>query len=577
MNDSPPVDRRDFLALGGAAAVSLLAPSEASAHPRPPRTGGRSGQNGTNRGAGPPRPPQDGTVIESQYKRRALDAMTMIEEGRAEAAIEHLHEQLDVIPGDPEFFYGLAVAHGRVGDVEAAVDYARKALDAGLPSGRFLAGPRELHGPLQEAEALRDLVDRRHGADYVHGPMLGAVTDVQARFWVRTAAEASVQVVVEPAAGEGGRKASDVVRARADRDCTAVARVDGLSPDTAYTYRLRVGGREQPDAWTFRTFPVEGEPAAFEIAFGACAGYTPWRERMWRRIASYDVPLLLLLGDNVYIDRPERPSLQRYCYYRRQSRPEFRTLTAETSIAAVWDDHDFGDNDSEGGPAPFEPEWKVEAWQVFRQNWNNADYGGGEDRPGVWHEVSIADVDIFMLDSRYYRTSEDAESPSMLGPTQKQWLFDRLRASTATFRLIASPVPFPDGAKPGAWPWRSDTWEGYPDEREELFSFLEEERIGGVVLLAGDRHRADVWRIERDEGYDLYEFQNARLTNVHTHDAVEGLARQYPLFSYNDRPHFGRLRFDTTRTDPTITYDIINIRGEVVHSTTLYRSRLTHA
>jgi len=553
MSDSSTrLSRRDFFGLGGVAAVSLLAPS--AAHPRSPRTR--------------PRPVQDG-YSQEQYKRRSLQAMTMIEEGRYDEAIEHLHQQLEAIPGDPEFFYGLAVAHGQNGDLDTAVDYMRRALNAGLPPGRFLAGPRELLAPLQETKAFRDLVYRRHDADYVHGPLLGAVTDRQAQFWVRTTGAASVQVEVEPANG-GEPIRSDVVRAREARDYTAVARVGGLAPNTSYTYRLHVDGREQPDTWTFQTFPEAGEPAAFEIGFGACGGYTSWRERMWQRIASHDFPLLLLLGDNVYIDRPERPVLQRYCYYRRQSRPEFRTLTAETSIAAIWDDHDFGDNDSEGGPDPFEPAWKVDAWRTFRNNWNNAAYGGGEEQPGVWHEASIADVDLFLLDGRYYRTNEDAESPSMLGPTQKQWLLDRLQASTAAFKLIVSPVPFPDGAKPGEWSWRSDTWEGYPDEREEIFSFIEDNQVEGVVLLSGDRHRADVWKIEREEGYDLYEFENGRLTNIHTHGPVEG-----SLYSYNEHPHFGRLRFDTTKADPTITYDIINIKGEVVHSTTLQRSQLT--
>jgi alkaline phosphatase D len=93
-----------------------------------------------------------------------------------------------------------------------------------------------------------------------------------------------------------------------------------------------------------------------------------------------------------------------------------------------------------------------------------------------------------------------------------------------------------------------------------------------VVLLTGDRHRADVWKIERTDSYDLYEFQNARLTNIHTHDSVPGA-----LFSYNDTCHFGRLRIDTTKADPTITYDIISIDGEVVHSVTLRRSQLTAA
>lgn len=549
------LDRRDFLTLGGAATLSLLSPS--TTYARPPRTPSKSVQDGYS---------------QTQYKRRTLRAMALIDEEKPDEAIEHVREHLEEIPGDPELLFCLAVAHGQNGDLEAAVNAARRALNQGLPAGRFLAGPRELLAPLMESAVAQELISRRHDADYVHGPLLGAVTDTTAQVWVRTVGEASVQVVVEPEASDEPTYESDVVEARADRDFTAVARVEGLSPNTRYTYRLLLDNGEQPDTWSFRTFPADGEPAAFEIGFGACAGYTPWRERIWRHIASHDFPAVLLLGDNVYIDHPEHPNLQRYCYYRRQSRPEFRTLTAESSIAAVWDDHDFGDNDSEGGTEPFEPEWKVEAWQIFRENWNNAGYGGGEEQPGVWHEMSIADVDIFLLDGRYYRTNEDAESPSMLGATQRRWLFDMLHRSTATFKLVASPVPFPDGAKPGEWSWRSDTWEGYPDEREELFSFIEEEGIEGVVLLAGDRHRADVWKIERDEGYDLYEFVNGRLTNIHTHEPVEG-----SLYSYNEKPHFGRLRFDTTKTDPTLTYDIIDIAGEVVHSMTLRRSQLTYA
>lgn len=552
-----PLSRRTFVTLGGAAAAALVAPSAVASPPQ----GAAAPSAGVS---------ADGGYTQEQYKRRALQAMTLIDDGQYDEAIEHLHRQLEDIPGDPEFFFALAVAHGQNGDLRTAVDYTRQALNAGLPPSRFLAGPRRLTAPLTDTHAFRTLVYPRHEADYVHGPLLGAVTDTQAQFWVRTPNEASVHVVAERSDSSDEHHRSDGVQTTADRDFTAVARVEGLRPNTEYTYRLHVDGREQPDPWSFRTFPTAGTAASFEIGFGACAGYTPWHEHIWQRIASHRFPAFILLGDNVYIDRPERPAMQQYCYYRRQSRPEFRTLTAETSIAAIWDDHDFGDNDSEGGPDPFAPAWKQAAWHTFRNNWNNAAYGGGDEQPGVWHNWSIADVDVFMLDGRYHRTGVDIDAPSMLGPVQKQWLFEKLQASTATFKLIASPVPFPDGAKPGEWDWRSDTWEGYPDERAEIFSFIADNRIDGVVLLTGDRHRADVWKIERTDSYDLYEFQNGRLTNIHTHDGVPGA-----LFSYNKTCHFGRLRIDTTKSDPTIAYDIININGEVVYSFTLTHSQLT--
>ena len=155
----------------------------------------------------------------------------------------------------------------------------------------------------------------------------------------------------------------------------------------------------------------------------------------------------------------------------------------------------------------------------------------------------------------------------MLGPAQKKWLFKRLKSSKATFKVLASPVPWAFGTKPGS----RDTWEGYKEEREEVFSFLEENKIDGVILLSADRHRSDIWRIERKNGYALYEFESSRLSNIHTHKLIPGA-----LFGYNEKCSFVILSFDTTKPDPEVTHQIINIDDEVIHSFSLKKSQLTH-
>jgi alkaline phosphatase D len=266
--------------------------------------------------------------------------------------------------------------------------------------------------------------------------------------------------------------------------------------------------------------------------------------------------------------------VQQYCYYRRQSRPEYRTFTASTPIYAIWDDHDFTTDDGWGGPKVDEPAWKIPVWHTFKNNWNNPYYGGGESRPGCWFDFSIADVDFFMLDGRYYRVQGrrqrlDVRNPSMLGSAQKQWLFDKLRRSKATFKVLASPVPWSFGAKPGVG--GMDTWEGFKEEREEIFSFLGRHKIGGVILISADRHRSDAWKNEQPDGYPLYEFESSRLTNIHTHGIMPG-----SLFGYNEKCSFGLLSFDTTQPDPTVTYRIVNIDNEVIHTLQIKRSQLTH-
>ncbi|MEO2003003.1 MAG: alkaline phosphatase D family protein, partial [Candidatus Poribacteria bacterium] len=155
------------------------------------------------------------------------------------------------------------------------------------------------------------------------------------------------------------------------------------------------------------------------------------------------------------------------------------------------------------------------------------------------------------------------EARSYLGRETRK--FDTLTMSDATFTVLASPVPWAAGTKPGS----KDTWDGYPRERAEILTFLSDRNIPGVVLLSADRHRSDVWKIPRDGDYTLFEFESSKLTNLHTHKPMQGAA-----FSYNEKCSFGMLDFDTTLDDPTVTYRIVSIDSEPIHRLTLRRSQL---
>jgi alkaline phosphatase D len=439
------------------------------------------------------------------------------------------------------------------------------ALDEGLQFSRFLAGPRDLLKPLTDSAEFKALA-QKHNVELLHGPMLGFVTDTSAKFWVRTANEVPVQVLIRTSGNSKSTISSAIAKTNKAKDFTAVIAVRGLKPDTRYYYKLLVDGSIQPRQWAFRTFPASGAQSQFWIGFGGGAGFTPQHERMWDTITSHNLLAFLLLGDNVYIDNPTRQAVQQYCYYRRQSRLEFQDFAASTAIYAIWDDHDFTTNDAGGGPEILKPYWKIPVWRTFVNNWNNPYYAGGENQPGCWFDFSIGDVDFFMLDGRYYRTESKVTNPSMLGDVQKMWLFKKLKSSKATFKVLASPVPWSYGAKPGS----QDPWQGYKTEREQIFSFLESNNIEGVILLSADRHRSDIWKIERPEGYDLYEFESSKLTNIHTHKVMPG-----SLFGYNKKCSFGILQFDTSIPDPQVTYKIISIDNEPIYTFSLKKSQLT--
>ncbi|MFV2069493.1 MAG: alkaline phosphatase D family protein, partial [Pirellulales bacterium] len=375
-------------------------------------------------------------------KRQGQRQLLAILEGQPEQAVAWCRQRLDKNRADGEALFTLTIAYCQMGQPQQARTTMQKALATGLPLARYLAGPRELLRPLTESDAFqRYLAD--HPVDLLHGPMLGNVTDRSAQFWVRTREAASVTIRVHKP-GQEKVTASGTCQTSPLSDYTGIVAVEGLEPRAGYTYDVLIANRPAAAATphTFRTYPPNGQPGDFRIAFGGGAGFTPRHESIWDRIASFRPDALLLLGDNVYIDLPEAPGpFHRYTYYRRQSRPEFRRLVDRTSVYAIWDDHDAGIDDIWMGPYLDRPAWKRPQWDLFRQNWVNPAYGDPKQL-GCWFHFSIADVDFFLLDCRFYRTNPFGDHPSMLGPVQKAWLFDQLNRSQATFKVIVSSVPW---------------------------------------------------------------------------------------------------------------------------------------
>lgn len=497
------------------------------------------------------------------YKKLPTNAIAAIAQGNPDEAIENLKNILSDFPSDAESHYCMAVAYAVKSNISKSMDHVKKALESGMPLERFIAGPKELLKNLLESSAFKEYAQGRY-VKLVHGPMLGDVRPSSAKIWLRTDQETNVTIVVTENGKEKSKKFNGMTLT--SHDYTCVIQVLELEPSTNYHYNILVAGSELFENGSFTTPGSIEQQVQLKIGFGGGAGYTPWLERMWDTLATQSFDAFLLLGDNVYIDYPEVPEAQRYCYYRRQSRTEFRRFTSNVPIYAIWDDHDFTVNDGEGGPEIETPTWKRPVWNLFKNQWPNPYYGGGNEHPGCWFDFSIGDIDFIMLDCRYYRENpEEVNDPSMLGKFQKDWLKERLRSSTATFKVIASSVPWASGTKPGS----DDTWDGFPKERNEIFTFITENYIEGVLFISADRHRSDAWKIELPEGYTTFDLMSSRLTNVHTHDLMNG-----SIFGYNKKCSFGTLEFDTTIEDPTVTYLIKNIDNEEIHKMKIFKSQL---
>ena len=191
------------------------------------------------------------------YKRRGQRQLLEILDGRPRRAIRLADARLAAHRFDAESWFIKAVALAQVDRIEQAEEAMLMAIASGMPAGRFLAGPRELLERLAATETFTAHAARPKNA-IIHGPMLGAVTDTSARVWIRTTEETQFEVV---ATATGERHTASGATSP-DRDFTGKATLQGLSPDTSYSYHVLVEANTPPNppSYTLRDLAPRRRP-----------------------------------------------------------------------------------------------------------------------------------------------------------------------------------------------------------------------------------------------------------------------------------------------------------------------------
>src|SRR5207247_4735628 len=111
---------------------------------------------------------------------------------------------------------------------------------------------------------------------------------------------------------------------------------------------------------------------------------------------------------------------------------------------AIWDDHDYGWNDADKSFT-----LKDASRDVFMKVWANPSYG--ENGQGTYTKITWNDVDIFMLDDRWFRSNDKMKdsvdgkpnpAKKMYVEQQMEWLKNALLMSQVNhninYRMIAN-------------------------------------------------------------------------------------------------------------------------------------------
>ncbi|HBS53992.1 MAG TPA: phosphodiesterase [Flavobacterium sp.] len=319
----------------------------------------------------------------------------------------------------------------------------------------------------------------------------------------------------------------------------------------------------------------------FTIALGSCSYISeaaldrpgkPYGSNysIFESIAKKNPDIMLWGGDNVYLREADWDSksgiYHRYTHSR--TLKEMQPLLASTQNIAIWDDHDFGPDDSDRSFYN-----KNTTQQAFKDFWANKFYGmDPNQKEGIFSSYNWSDTEIFLLDNRFFKSPNKRLSgeKTMLGTAQIEWLIDALTYSKASFKIIVI------GGQVLNTEAVFENYENYKSEKDFLLGEILTNQIKGVVFISGDRHFTELSILNRPNTYSLYDWTVSPLTSGH--GAVDKIAKE----PNTNRVHgslfaqhvFGTLSFSGEKETRQMKMSLFDKDGHELWNKTILKSEL---
>ncbi|MBN6530832.1 alkaline phosphatase D family protein [Acinetobacter pittii] len=432
-------------------------------------------------------------------------------------------------------------------------------------------------------------------ADFLHGVASGDPLQDKVILWTRLTPvdfSAPLKVTWEIATDDQFKQnlKTGTVQTNKTDDFTLKVDATGLQAGMTYYYRFRFGSKVSPVGQT-KTLPVTTNKVSFAVC--SCSNYPAGYFYVYREIAKQNVDVVIHLGDYIYEYGADGYATEdaaklgrtlpsdnnkeiiklddyrkRYALYRQDK--DLQAVHQRHPFIVIWDDHELANDtwrdgaenhqDNEGSFS----DRKLAALQAYFE-WMPIRPVSSTDHLNIYRQFNFGSlVQLTMLDTRIIARDKQLEykdymiasgldaqkfqadltdpKRTLMGYTQRDWLVDKLKQSTATWNVIGQQVLMskmwipaellaslgqitsggtsPDTlAKMNAQitelvtlklrleqgdptltvqekarvttlvPYNLDAWDGYYTEREFLYAKLAEFNKK-IIVLAGDTHNA---------------------------------------------------------------------------------------
>ena len=414
------------------------------------------------------------------------------------------------------------------------------------------------------------------------GPMVGYCEMKEAVIWLQT--EANVPVKIEYFALDNPNAIfySETYNSSKEAGFTYHVILDKLEPGKKYKYNVYLNNKKVvlPYETSFsskKLWQWREDAPDFTVAFGSCmyinetALDRPGKPyggnySIIENLSKKNADIMIWGGDNTYLREADWDSktgiYHRYSHSR--SIKELQPLLAKTQNYAIWDDHDYGPNDSDRSFY-----YKHLTQNAFKDFWANKSYGlDANQKEGICSTFSWSDADFFLLDNRFFKSPNNRKTgeKTILGKNQLKWLIDALSFSKASFKIIVI------GGQVLNSEAKSENYECYKDEKNYLLEQIKNNNIKGVFFLSGDIHSSELSKIAISGTQNIYDWTVSPLTaGIHVADKSNKNRVEGSAFAENC---FGIISFSGNKETRQMKLTLFNKEGKELWNKVILKKEL---
>lgn len=260
----------------------------------------------------------------------------------------------------------------------------------------------------------------------------------------------------------------------------------GLTANTQYYCAVEINGllrmTKQEHIGSFKT-PPSGA-SSFRVALAGDCRSSSSEDAVFNSIRGLNPLFFIHMGDRHYNNIEQNsPVLYRDAYNAVLKNHHQRRLHRQVPVVYMWDDHDFGANDSFGAGAGHDA-----ACQVYRERVPHHTLEETGTTDPIYHSFEVGRVVFIITDLRSEasdKAATDNSSKTMMGTIQKTWfkgLLSDVANANKLFVWVCSRVIG------GAVSAGADHWGGFTTERTEIWDHIQANCPGRICILSADEH-----------------------------------------------------------------------------------------